>query len=132
MQLKKIFIPLSVSIYGNKCVILTDHPSAERQAGVTQYLQTYPHLTNNNQFFQLPVRDLEQHYPDQADATYGNWRKTQAEIDAVNANGKKVLTGEKKKQLAKFVGNNITQAQFENDMQVCFNTLTRSWDFAFK
>ena len=44
---------------------------------------------------------------------------------------KKVLTGEKKKQLAKFVGNNITQAQFENDMQVCFNTLTRCWDLAF-
>lgn len=129
--IEKVFSALNESIYRSRLVILTDLPSAEAQAGVTQFLNNNTHLTDNNQFFQLPVRDLEQHYPDQADATYGNWRKTQAEIDAVNDAGKKTFTGRKKKQLAKFVGNNITQPQFETDMQVCFNTLSKCWELAF-
>jgi putative ATP-dependent endonuclease of the OLD family len=129
--IEKIFSPLNESIYRSRFVILTDLPSAVAEGGVTQFLNNNVHLTTNNQFYQLPVRDLEQHYPDQADATYGNWRKTQAEIDAVNGAGKKTFTGKKKKQLAKFVGSNITQPQFETDMQVCFTTLTKCWDSAF-
>lgn len=129
--IEKLFIPLNASIYRSKIVILTDHPSAERQAGVTQFLQTYPDLAANTQFHQLPHRDIEQYYPNQVDATYGNWRKTQAELDAVNPAGTKVINGKKKKQLAKHIGMNITQQQFEGDLQVCFTALTRCWDLAF-
>jgi hypothetical protein len=76
-------------------------------------------------------RDIEQCYPNQADAVYGNWRKTQAEIDALNPDGKKNLTGHKKKQLAKFVGDNISQVQFETEMPETFAALQRCWALTF-
>jgi len=129
--IEKVFIPLNSSIYRNKFVILTDQPSAQTQGGVTQFLQNYPDLQTNNQFFQLPLRDIEQCYPNQADPTYGNWRKSQAELDATNAAGAKIISGRKKKQLAKHVGKQITQAQFEADLVICFNALMRCWDLAF-
>lgn len=129
--IEKVFIPLNSSIYRNKFVILTDQPSAQAQGGVTQFLQNYPDLQTNNQFFQLPLRDIEQCYPNQADPTYGNWRKSQADLDATNPAGAKIITGKKKKQLAKHVGKQITQAQFETDLVICFNALTRCWDLAF-
>jgi len=129
--IEKVFIPLNSSIYRNKFVILTDQPSVQTQGGVTQFLQNYPDLQTNNQFFQLPLRDIEQCYPNQADPTYGNWRKSQADLDATNPAGTKIITGKKKKQLAKHVGKQITQAQFETDLVICFNALTRCWDLAF-
>jgi putative ATP-dependent endonuclease of OLD family len=88
-------------------------------------------LNVNNQFFRLAERNIEQCYPNQPDPTYGNWKKSQAELDAVNANGDKIITGKKKRQLAKHVGDNITQAQFEADLQVCLNALERCWELAF-
>ena len=129
--IEKVFIPLNSSIYRSKFVILTDHPSPQTQGGVAQFLQTYPDLQTNNQFFQLPLRDIEQCYPNQPDPTYVNWRKSQAELDATNPAGAKIITGKKKKQLAKHVGKQITQAQFESDLVICFNALTRCWDLAF-
>jgi putative ATP-dependent endonuclease of OLD family len=52
-------------------------------------------------------------------------------LDATNPAGTKIITGKKKKQLAKHVGKEITQAQFEADLVICFNALTRCWDLAF-
>ncbi len=129
--IEKVFIPLNTSIYRNKIVILVDQPSAQTQGGVAQFLENYPDLAANNQFHQLPYRDLEQCYPNQADAVYGNWRKSQAELDATNPAGAKVFNGKKKKQLAKHVGKTITQAQFETDLQICFTAITRCWNLAF-
>lgn len=128
---EKAFTPLNASIYRDKTVLLLDQPSAETQGGVQQFQQNNQHLGVNNQIFIQPLRDIEQCYPNQPDAVYGNWRKTQAEIDAINETGKKVFTGHKKKQLAKFVGDNITQAQFEGDMAVTFSALQRCWGLAF-
>jgi putative ATP-dependent endonuclease of the OLD family len=129
--IEKIYIPLETSIYKEKVVILIDHPSAQRVAGVTAFLAAYNYLNQNNQFYQLAERDIEQCYPNQPDPTYTNWKKTQAELDAVNPNGSKIFTGKKKKQLAKHVGDNITQQQFETDLVACFNALTRCWELAF-
>ena len=129
--IEKVFIPLNSSIYRNKFVILTDQPSVQTQGGVTQFLQNYPDLQTNNQFFQLPLRDIEQCYPNQSDPTYRNWRKSQAELDATNPEGVKIITGKKKKQLAKHVVKQITQAQFETDLVICFYALTRCWNLAF-
>ena len=129
--IEKIFAPLNASIYNNRLIMLIDAPSTQTSGGVSQFLHSNPGLSTNNQFFQLPHRDLEQYYPSQNDAVYGNWRKTQSEMDAVNANGKKVFNGKKKKQLAKFIGNNITQGQFESEMLICFNALQKCWDMAF-
>lgn len=129
--IEKIYIPLHLSIYKNKLVIIIDQPSNKTQGGVTQFLASYADLADNNQFFQLPNRDIEQYYPNQTDPTYANWKKTQAELDAVNQSGKKVFNSNKKKQLAKHIGNSITKEQFENGMPICFAALTKCWELSF-
>ncbi len=129
--IEKAFTPINSSIYHDRQVILIDQPSAQRLGGVTDFLQRNSALTQNNQFFQIPHRDLEQYYPNQEDATYGNWRKTQAQLDAVNAIGNKTFTGHRKKQLAKYVGENISQDQFENEMSIIFQTLQKAWELAY-
>ncbi len=129
--IEKSFSPLKSSIYRDKIVILLDHPSAHTQAGVAQFRLNYPELDRNNQLFVLPHRDIEQYYPNQPDPVYGNWQKTQAELDAVNAAGVRTFTGKKKKQLAKYVGEHISQQQFEAELQICFEALQRCWALAF-
>lgn len=127
----KAFSPLQTSIYKDKIIILTDKPSIEAQAGFSDFLQKHKNITHNNQIFILPVRDIEQYYPNQTDPIYGNWKKTQMEIDAEKEKGKKNFTSEKKVKLAIAVGNNITQKQFEGDMNVCYDALQKCWDSAF-
>lgn len=129
--IEKVFSPLDNSIYKSKIVIMLDQPSPQTQAGVQAFIQANNHLNNGNQLFVLPHRDIEQCYPDQVCPIYTNWRKSQAELDAVNAAGNKIITGKKKRQLAKHVGDNITQNQFENDLSHCFDALTRCWELAF-
>jgi len=129
--IEKVYKPLESSIYKDRLVILLDHPSEQTQGGVDNFLQNNPHLTQNHQIMQIPFRDLEQYYPNQEDEIYGNWRKTQAELDAENANGKRIFTGRKKRQLAKFVGENISQHQFENDMSIVLNAIQKGWELAF-
>lgn len=129
--IEKAFIPLNSSIYSERTVILIDEPSEQTQGGVNQFLQNYGGLNQNGQFFQLNGRDIEQSYPNQACEIYGNWRKTQEELDAVNENGKKIITGSKKKKLAKYVGNNITQDQFENELNICLQALEKCWELAY-
>lgn len=129
--IEKAFTPLNSSIYQNKMILLLDQPSAQTIGGVNDFNARFPHLTNNNQIYIIPVRDLEQYYPNQDDPTYGNWRKTQQQMDTENENGKRTFTGKKKKQLAKHVGDNITQKQFEDEMPIIFDALKKGWDLSF-
>lgn len=121
-NIEKAFIPLGISLYKNKLVILTDKPHADKLDGVNQFLNNNKHLKTNNQFFQLAERDIEQCYPSKLDETYGNWRKTQEEVDSMN--------GKKKKQLAKYIGDNISQQEFESDLNICFYALSKCWELA--
>ena len=130
-SIEKAFIPLESSIYGEKTTILIDEPSEQTKGGVNQFLDNHKSLKNDDRFFQLIGRDLEQSYSSQVCPTYGNWRKTQAELDAVNANDKRIITGTKKKQVAKHVGLNITQEQFEDDLKICFQALEKCWELAY-
>ena len=130
--IEKIFIPLGSSIYQNRVVILLDCPSAQTEGGVNHFKQTYRHLVTNNQLYILTHRDIEQIYPNQVCPIYTNWRKTQADLDATNTSGDRVITGKKKKQLAKYVGDNITQEQFETDLQLCHQALIKCWDLALQ
>ncbi|MEP4094101.1 AAA family ATPase [Reichenbachiella sp.] len=129
--IEKAFTPLNTSIYREKQIILIDAPSEQTQGGVTTFLKVNNHLVENDQFHQIPFRDIEQYYPDQSDDTYGNWRKTQAQLDETNDAGKKLFTGRRKKQLAKVVGDNISQEQFENNMPIVFSALAAAWEKAF-
>lgn len=129
--IEKVFSPLGASIYRDKVVILTDHPSERTRGGVAEFLRIHDHLRNNDQFFQMPFRDIEQCYPNQPDPVYTNWKKSQEEMDAKNAREERIITPVKKKQLAKFVGDNITIEQFETEMTICYQALQRCWELAF-
>ena len=130
-SIEKAFIPLNSSIYGEKTTILIDEPSVQTAGGVKQFLDNYKALNRNGQFFQLIGRDIEQSYPNQECPIYGNWKKTQEELDEVNENDKRIITGTKKKQLAKHVGQNITKEQFENDLSICHQALVKCWELAY-
>lgn len=129
--IEKVFSPLRDSIYKERLVILIDLPSDIAQGGVDEFIRNHRYLITNNQLFKLTARDLEQYYPNQADPIYTNWKKTQAELDEVNAEGERIFTSRKKKQLAKFVGNNITKEKFENEMIICFEALKKCWNLAY-
>ncbi len=129
--IEKVFAPLSLSIYTDRLIILLDQPSQQTQAGVQNFRNANPRLLANNQLHILSHRDIEQCYPNQPCPTYINWRKSQAELDAVNANGDRVINGRKKRQLAKHVGANITQQQFETDLLVCYQALEKCWELAY-
>jgi predicted ATP-dependent endonuclease of OLD family len=129
--IEKAFTPLDLSIYKERIVILMDQPSAQTLASVTEFLRKNRHLQVNNQHHQLMERNLEQCYPDITDKSHGNWKKTQIQLEELNENGKKVFNGPKKVQLAKHVGNNITQERFETDLSCCFNALNQCWNKAF-
>jgi putative ATP-dependent endonuclease of OLD family len=129
--IEKTFSPLEKSIYKDRTVILIDQPSQEAEGGVKQFLNNNKYLKTNNQFFQLPVRAIELYYPSQPDPIYGNWRKSPVDLDAKNSDGAKIFNNRKKKGLAKAVGDKITKMQFEEEMNVCYNTLQRCWELAY-
>ena len=122
--IEKLFTPLNNNIYGNKLVILMDCPSDQTKGGVDDFRRRYKHLDKNTQIFILDKRDIEQCYPKHEDDVYGNWQKTQEEVDAMN--------GKKKKKLAIKVGDTITKDEFENNMTTCFSALERCWELSFK
>lgn len=121
--IEQAFRPLGSSMYKEHAIILIDKPSTVRQAGVNDFKRANSHLGINSQMFELSARDIEQCYPNQADPTYTNWQKTQAEVDS--------MTGRQKRQLAKYVGDHITQEQFEAEMLTCFEALKRAWDLSY-
>lgn len=130
-SISKAFSPLSISIYKDRIVILLDQPSEKTRAGVKDFIATNRHLMDNNQWFQLPARDLEQYYPNFRDESHGLWKKTQEELDQRNEKDKRIFNGKKKVQLAKHVGQCVTQVQFENEMPICLTALNRCWDLSF-
>lgn len=121
--IEKVFIPLNNNIYGNRLIILIDKPSEQTKGGVEDFKKRYKTLSKNNQLFILDKRDIEQIYPSSSDDIYGNWRKTQEEVD--------LMDGKKKKQLAKRVGEMITQEQFQEDLKICYEALNRCWELAY-
>lgn len=130
-SIEKIFIPLNASIYWTKTVILIDEPSTQTEGWVEHFRNTYPQLTQNWQLFQLVGRDIEQSYPNHVCPIYINWRKSQEELDAVNPSWNKIITGTKKKKLAKYVWANITQEQFESSLSICFEALEKCWELSY-
>lgn len=121
--IEKLFTPLNNNIYGNKLVILMDCPSNQTKGGVDDFRKRYEQLDKNTQIFILDKRDIEQCYPNHQDEVYGNWQKTQEQVDAMN--------GKKKKKLAIKVGGTITKEEFENKMTTCFKALERCWELSF-
>jgi putative ATP-dependent endonuclease of OLD family len=107
----------------DRVVLLLDHPSEQTTGGVTHFKRTYSHLENNRQIYILDKRDIEQCYPNYSCSIYNNWQKTQDETNR--------MSSKQKCQLAKYVGENITQEQFESSLVICFKALNRVWELAF-
>lgn len=120
--IEKIYTPLNVSIYKNRLVLLFDKYSDSTESSFNDFKKQNKCLENNKQIFTIPFRDIEQYYPNKKCPTYTNWKKTQDEVDKMN--------GHKKKQLAKFVGDNITKKAFEETLSICFQALERCWELA--
>lgn len=110
--IEQSYKPLNKSLYGNKLIILCDKPSIQREGGVKDFISRYRHLDRNNQLFFLPTCSIEEYYP-------APWHRTAEEEDAMN--------GHKKKQLAKRVGKEIDQIQFETNLKIVFDALTECW-----
>lgn len=115
--IEKTYAPLNQSLYRNRVVILCDQASSQRENAVKQFMRDHPHLTTNQQYFELPEADLEACYPD-----CNGWKKTREQMknDAIS-----------KARLAREVANGISQEQFEQEMPVLFQALSQCWALAY-
>jgi len=114
--IEQLFKPLEKSLYKNKTVILFDRPN--KPAALAQFYTDHSDLRKNNQAFELTVGNIEEYYPNQ-----NSWRKTTTQVD--------VMDSHQKVSLARRVGDQITQQQFEEDMPTVFNALQKCWELAF-
>lgn len=120
LAVHKLFVPLAGSdnpIYKDRAVVLIDKPNSSQQHKYNSFKQGYPYLFQNNQVFELLKESLEDYYP-------SPYTKNAVEIAQLVADGKKVV-------YAKEVAEKITQVQFEGDMPVIFQALTRCNELAF-
>jgi len=117
-SIEKVFSPLNKSLYKDKIQILCDKPSEKREGGVKDFLSRFKDLKRNNQIIFLESYSLEECYPNHED-----WRRTNEQVSSMN--------GKQKKQLAKRVGNAISQEQFESEMATVHTILHAAWESAF-
>lgn len=117
-SIEKVYSPLNKSLYRDKLQILCDKPSEKREGGVKDFLSRFKDLKHNNQIVFLEACSLEECYPN-----FDDWQRTNEQVS--------YMTGRQKRQLAKRVGNEISQVQFETDMQAFHSILTATWDKAF-
>ena len=120
LAVHKLLSPLAGSdnpIYKDKAVVLIDKPNAIQQNKYNLFKQGYPYLFEKNQIFELITESLEEYYP-------APYKRTTVEIAQLVTDGRKVA-------YAKEVANQITQEQFENNMTIIFQALTKSNEIAF-
>jgi hypothetical protein len=110
------FTPLNQTpVYHERLVILCDKPNEQRTKDFEKFRVAYPHLEVNRQLVVAPVCALEEAYP-------APWKKTSDEAAK--------LSGRDKTDLAKLVGQEITQQQFESDLSHVFQSLQIAWEKA--
>lgn len=109
--LNDAFRTLSISIFSDRLVIFVDKQAGRGQ--IEAFAAAYPNLVPNGQLIEAPTPSLEEAYP-------LPWRR--------NPQG---MSGESKVNLARQVGDTITQAQFEAEMPALFAALHRTWDLAY-
>jgi len=121
--IEKAFTPLESSIYSRKLVLLLDKPSEKKQLGVKQFMDNHKYLADNAQIYFLTEQALELCYPDQTCLINTNWKKSLDELERMD--------GKKKVKLAKEVGDNISQKEFEDSLKICYDALKKAWDNAY-
>lgn len=114
-----VFAPLAQNpIYRNKLVILCDHPHSSKQADFEEFTRNYPWLVRQSQLFVLPTQSLEEYYA-------GTYHQTAANVEQL---GRQLGL---KREMAKHVGNNISQTEFESEMSVIKDALESCWAKAY-
>lgn len=113
------FAPLAQNpIYREKLVILCDAPHSSKRSDFETFRKSYEALVANNQLHVLPVPSLEEYYP-------GKFKKTSDEVKDL---GKQLGL---KRELARHVGKNVTQAEFESEMPAVLGALAQCWSNAY-
>jgi putative ATP-dependent endonuclease of OLD family len=105
------------AIYKDRIVVLLDKPNTQQQGSYNSFKTGYPFLFSERRVFELPNCSLEECYP-------APWVKTADEVKALQAVGGK-------KNLATEVAEAITKEDFEAQLAVIFNALTKCKDCAF-
>jgi putative ATP-dependent endonuclease of OLD family len=116
--IRKSFKPLQTSIFEEKMIVLCDAPTAKAKSGFDVFMNEFKVFNNRGQIKILEHGSLEECYPNHLD-----WNRTEDEVSD--------MTGKKKTQLSKRVGNEITKDQFENEMKSLFEVLITTWKLAF-
>lgn len=112
--LNLVFKPLyGNAVYRNRLIVLCDAPSPEKQESFRRFKSQNDSLIKRKQFFVLPVNQIESYYPSE-------WKTDEK------------LKSHQKRNLAKRVANDITQADFELKMPLVFDALNRCWANAHK
>ncbi len=111
----KVYLPLK-AIYKGKTVVLCDQPNDQQQGDFDTFVSSYS-LTENEDYFVLATPSLEEYYPN-------SWKKTSAEVAAMQENREKVSYAEK-------VASEISKEQFESEMQVVYSAITKAKERAF-
>lgn len=126
--LGSIFAPLNKSLYQKKVVILLDKIPEDKSTNFTDFLNKFPDLKSNklNQIFELNVGSLEEYYPVAKDDQIKDrgpalWRREKNHG----------MNSHQKNSLAKCVGENIDQAQFESEMLIIFDCLKKVWENSY-
>lgn len=109
--LNDAFRTLSSSIFADRLVIYVDQQVDRGQ--IDAFSAAYPNLVPNGQLLEAPTPSLEEAYP-------LPWRR--------NPQG---MNGDAKVNLAREVGDGITQAQFETEMPALFAAVQRTWELAY-
>ncbi|PIS15716.1 chromosome segregation protein SMC, partial [Candidatus Roizmanbacteria bacterium CG09_land_8_20_14_0_10_41_9] len=112
--IEQIFKPLERSIYKGKLVLYLDKQT--NRAAISTFLTNHPYIQTNNQFVESPQESIEEYYP-------ATWKKTNIKV--------KKMTGSEKITLAQNVGDNITRQQFETEMKLFFEAVSKCWGAAF-
>lgn len=111
--IEKIFKPLETSIYKDKLVIFVDKHDEKH---IKSFQKEHPEIFTNMQFLESTEKAIESYYPNP-------WKKSDTEISH--------MSGLIKNDLAKLVGENITQVQFESEMPKLHDALIKAWALAF-
>ncbi len=106
------------AIYKDRLVVLLDKPNTQQRKAYDTFKRSYRYLAGSGRIFELPENALEQYYPQP-------WKKNAEEIKALQA------IPERKKTLAVEVADNISQAEFEEQMSVLYSALVKCNEEAF-
>ena len=107
---KILSIPDGKAVYGNKIVVLLDEPDADKTERFENFKQNNSELESSDRLFVLPKKNLEDYYPSQLNTSCPRSDKVKK---------------------AKWMAKKLTKEQFENDMKIVFEAVSKCWDLAF-